>query len=232
MLADDRYRTVLRTETDTIAALFGAADLTTPVPSCPGWRLVELGAHLGGVHRWAAHAATHDRPTDGSDPVIAENDLPEWYRASADLLHQALTRDADAACWTFGSPATVRFWLRRQLHETTMHRIDAHLALGLDGAVEPQIALDGIAEVVEMFLPRQVRLGRIAPSEAVVELCPDGGPAILLGGGGELVGRVSGSAGDLLTLLWRRIGLQDPRLEISTEDPDALQRVFDRALTP
>jgi hypothetical protein len=40
----------------------------------------------------------------------------------------------------------VRFWARRQLHETLVHRIDLELAMGTTSSVDPAIAVDAVDE--------------------------------------------------------------------------------------
>ena len=44
-----------------------------------------------------------------------------------------------------------------------MHLWDAEHALGLAQPIEPDLAWDGVAEVVDILYPRQVRLGRTTP---------------------------------------------------------------------
>ena len=46
------YCKALFREIDRLAALLSDADLTTPVPSCPGWDLAELARHVGVTERW------------------------------------------------------------------------------------------------------------------------------------------------------------------------------------
>ena len=50
-------------------------------------------------------------------------------------------------------PARARFWSRRQLHETLVHRMDAELAFGRSPYTSPEIAADGIDELL-VNLPR------------------------------------------------------------------------------
>ena len=49
--------------------------------------------------------------------------------------------------WTWGPGRTSGWWARRILHETTVHRADAELALGVaDPEIDSVIAADGIDE--------------------------------------------------------------------------------------
>lgn len=229
---------VLQRETSAIGELLAAGDLGTAVPSCPGWTLADLGRHTAGVHLWAAEALRGTAPPGGEDPGPADDaDVPAWYAAAAATLLDTLARTHPATpCWTFHpGDRSAAFWQRRQAHETTLHRWDAEHALVRTAGIDTAVALDGIDEVLDTFLPRQVRLGRIASSTDVVDLVPDEGRAVrpVTTGdpGSHLVGAVRGPAGALLLLLWRRIGPTDPRLVV-TGDPAAVHRCLDRPLTP
>jgi mycothiol maleylpyruvate isomerase-like protein len=46
-------------ETAQVGRLVRDADLTAPVPSCPGWSVYDLVIHLGAVHRRAAGGDAH-----------------------------------------------------------------------------------------------------------------------------------------------------------------------------
>jgi len=50
-LSYQRYCDEIGTQTGLARAAVAGADLTTPVPSCPGWNVGQLLRHLGGAHR-------------------------------------------------------------------------------------------------------------------------------------------------------------------------------------
>lgn len=236
---------VLDRETAALAAALVAAGddgrLDAPVPGCPGWSVAELGRHTGGVHRWAATALTTDRPP--AEPTGPADDrlVPGWYAEGAAELRRALAATPPGtACWTFDrDDRTAGFWRRRQAHEAALHRWDAESALHADGTAGPRIdpatALDGVDEVLTVFLPRQVRLGRLPDTPGWVELVADedGGPRAVATGdpSGQPGGRVTGPAEALLLLLWRRVGTDHPGLRVEG-DPVAVRAVLDRPLTP
>lgn len=118
------------------AALADAADgrLDRPVPTCPGWTVAELVAHLAGVHSWVGRviAAGGERVSRRETPTPPEDGgaLLAWYRAGlADLL-VALSVDPETPVWTFSAtaPDTVGWWRRRQALETAVHRWDVQAA--------------------------------------------------------------------------------------------------------
>jgi uncharacterized protein (TIGR03083 family) len=220
-------------------ALLQAGDLDAPVPDCPPWRLTDLAHHLGGIHRWAYTAIVEGRP--GSETV---DDAPthraalvEWFRHGAGSLVSTLRRtDPAAPCWTFGPPPrNAAFWIRRQAHETALHAHDGAASQGAPRSLAPDLALDGIDEVVGMFFPRQVRLGRVPPPAALALEATDGGRWVLAGDGTgpntNAPVTVGGPAEAVLLLLWHRTTLDDPRLAISGRR-EVADAVLGTALTP
>lgn len=192
--------------TDAFAAELEHGDLHAEVPSCPGWSLADLGNHLREVHLWAAHAVTHGNPEGTSEPVTADR-LAEAYRDAAGRLIGALEiAGEDAPAWTFGADRTAGFWRRRQVHETLVHVYDAMLANGSAGQWDPEpgLAWDGVDEVVTMFYPRQLRLGRAEPlPRRLVLTGTDVDRTIELGDGEPA--HLTATAAELLLVLWKRL---------------------------
>src|SRR5207253_2074614 len=89
-----------------------------------------------------------------------------YAQASSALVERLAELPADAPCWTFNrNDATAGFWRRRQLQEVSIHRwdVDQH-------ELDPVIAEDGIDEVVDFFLPRQLATGRTTLPEGSLML--------------------------------------------------------------
>lgn len=230
-----------RREADAFARVVSTGDLDAPVPNCPDWTLRDLTAHLGGVHRWA-HAAMLSGlggPSPLEHPTIPTTRAAvlDWFTEGAAALHETLaTVDPAAPCWTFSNASTAAFWLRRQAHETAVHRWDAESSQGSPGPLDPDLAVDGLHEVVDMFFPRQVRLQRIAPLARSLRLVPDeGAPRVVAGDGtappAHAEADVAGPAEALLLLVWRRTVLDDPKLRL-TGSRAAADEVLAAALAP
>ncbi|MFD4223367.1 maleylpyruvate isomerase family mycothiol-dependent enzyme [Streptomyces griseus] len=143
--------------------LAAAAERAGPgasVPTCPGWQIRHLLRHTGMVHRWAAAFVTEGHTAyqpDGGEPALDGAELLTWFREGHDHLVRSLEEaPADLDCWTFlPAPSPLAFWSRRQLHETTVHRVDAESALG--GPLTPvpaERAVDGIDELLTGFHAR------------------------------------------------------------------------------
>jgi len=189
-------------------------DLTVPVVTCGSWTLHDLAAHLGAGHHRAATAVTtrhpgHRSPAAPRDPAALLRRLDEQFAA----LLTALDTDPAAPAWTFHPPHTVGFWQRRRCLETLVHRWDAQHALGLTPApFDPELAADGIAEVFDTFAPRQIAVGRAAaPRRAVLLEATDTGSSWAYGPGAPEAA-VTGTAEELLLMLWGRLPGSHPGL--------------------
>ena len=241
-----------------VVAVLDSADLGAPVAGCPGWRVVDLAGHLGGIQRWAAAALRAADPAAGAprlDPDPAPTDAREraqllaWSARQADDLLLALRESGpDRPAWGFGPPPrTSAFWWRRMVHEATLHAWDVRAAQrsGPPWTVsdDPALALDGVDEVVGTFFPRQVRIERCDPLPAALRLHPaedPDGPGWLLAGDGTGDPRDPGAPADvalhgpadaLLLVLWHRLELDDERLRVEG-DPALAADLLARPLTP
>ncbi|MCH0542765.1 maleylpyruvate isomerase family mycothiol-dependent enzyme [Streptomyces sp. MUM 203J] len=139
------------------------AGLDAEVPTCPDWRVRDLLRHTGMVHRWATgfvvEGHTSYRPGPG-EPGLDGAPLLAWFREGHAALVSGLTAaPAALECWTFlPAPSPLAFWARRQVHETTVHRVDAESALGLVAGrspVDAALAADGVDELLCGFHGRE-----------------------------------------------------------------------------
>jgi uncharacterized protein (TIGR03083 family) len=145
---------------DAAMALFASLDrdrATTPVPSCPGWSVADLMAHLGSVQRWATLVVSTRasiRPRRDKAEPGPDVDRGAWLAEGAAALRSALGEaDRDATVWSLRGLGPVRWWLRRQTHEATVHALDAADAVGATWTPAPEVAADGVDEALEVFLP-------------------------------------------------------------------------------
>ena len=140
------------------------------MPSCPEWTVADLAEHLGGIHRWA-EALVRDRaavrktlgelggsPDERPTPDDDAATWAAWIRVGGRRLIATLREaEPDAPMWAWGADQHIRFWSRRQVHETIVHRWDAALAsLGRLAAsacvADPVVAVDGVDEFLENLL--------------------------------------------------------------------------------
>lgn len=219
-----------------LAAAAASADLTDPVPSCPGWTVRDLVVHHGNVLRiWAAvvTAAAPDAPEpwmtddDATPPWDGPgDDLQTWYVSSRRAFSEAIAAVGEhGPAWTWwGEPATSGAIARHQVQEAAVHRWDAQVAAGLDGAPLPHdAAVDGVEEFLTVSLPAGPPPWEGAPT--TVGLRADGVAPWLLSADGTITARpydpdvttptatVTGSASDLVLLLYGRLDVHALEVE-------------------
>lgn len=162
------------------------AGLEAPVPTCAEWSVRDLVAHQGMVHRWAAAMVRGEQIDDDAVSGFEREgrtiaDPLGWLRAGALEVVAAVTEapeDADATVFLNDAPPPRAFWARRQCHETTIHAVDAlAAALGRpaqaeEAWVEPELAADGIDELLAGFLTRP-RSRLRCPEEGLLVIAPD-----------------------------------------------------------
>jgi uncharacterized protein (TIGR03083 family) len=226
------YLAHLRRDLDAFGTCLGG-DLSAPVRHCGDWTLYDLADHLGGGNLWAAAAVTERRGDFEADPAPRDPAaLAAWLSETGAVLLAALDADPGTPAWTIAPPATVGFWQRRRCMETLIHRWDAEHAAGPGGFIDPSLADDGVAEVADTMLPRQIRLGRTGPPPHAVRLdASDTGSSWHLGGPGDPVATIGGTAADLLLLLWGRLDADDPAI-VWRGDRDQGRAALSGALVP
>ncbi|MCF3131511.1 maleylpyruvate isomerase family mycothiol-dependent enzyme [Streptomyces olivochromogenes] len=252
----DIYRQAIERETLTFAEAAGSADPGTAVPSCPDWSLADLTRHVGMLQRWFGGLLTalvQERPTT-RDVEPGPDDAREraaWVAAGVPAV-AAVLRDTDpgAPMWAWGEDQHARFWARRMLFETLVHRVDAERAVGQETGIDPVLAADGVDEFLvnlpyaggfapavtqlrgtgETIAFRCADLGDAGDVEWRVRLDPDGlrslpPTAADDAGTSEPHAAVSASAADLLLLLYGRQSYEEPGYEV-TGDAALLDRWF------
>jgi uncharacterized protein (TIGR03083 family) len=229
------FAAALVAENGAFAEALRGADPATPVPTCPGWTLKHLLRHVGRGDRWAAQIVG-DRLTEPLDPREVRGGKPpddadgaiEWLHGGARSLVEAVEQTgADTAVWTFLGPRPAAWWIRRRLHEVTVHRADAELAMGREFRLSAELAADGLTEWLERVVI-QAGEGRVplADGQSLHLHAADGGEWTLHNDGETLqlaqqhqksTVAVRGDATSLLLAMTRRIPADDPRITVFGE---------------
>lgn len=241
----DRYCSEIVAQTALLARVIEGADLTMPVPSCPGWNVGQLLRHLGGGQRWAAEIVRTEAAQPPSDAYFrdlsayANEDptvLAPWLTESAALLAGTL-RDAGpgATMWTPLPGRTAHFYARRFTHETVIHRADAVLAVGVEYALGDEIALDAVDEWMELgSLPMHLDVNPrirelLGPGRTVhlhaTDMPPEAAAEWLIDLTGDTITwrraradaavSVGGPLTDLLLVLYKRLPVRSDGIEIA-----------------
>ncbi|GAA1583994.1 maleylpyruvate isomerase family mycothiol-dependent enzyme [Actinomadura kijaniata] len=146
----------LHEQTAAFAAAAEGPDLDTWVPTCPEWRMRDLVAHVGRAHRWAvelvASGSTEMPPQPEVTLPATPGERTGWLVEGAERLVEAVERvGPDTPVWSFLGRRTPAFWLRRMLHDTTVHHADAALTAGIGYRPEPALAADTLTEGLELM---------------------------------------------------------------------------------
>ncbi|MEV7964440.1 maleylpyruvate isomerase family mycothiol-dependent enzyme [Sphaerisporangium sp. NPDC088356] len=228
-----RLLSCLADDFNLLRAAVAVTDPGAPVPSCPDWTVADLTGHVAKVYLHKTECIRLGAFPDPWPPEVTEPDPV----AALDDAYAALTAEfaahspGDHAATWHEPDQTVGFWIRRMAQETVVHRADAELAAGLPvSPIPPDLAIDGIDEVLKLFVAYQsVRwredFGALldTPDKRPVSVStshhawtvtatPFGVEAAdaVTGFGGDAL--VSGDAAPLLLWLWNRAGDDAVRL--------------------
>ncbi|CAN5342914.1 maleylpyruvate isomerase family mycothiol-dependent enzyme [soil metagenome] len=205
--------------------------LGDPVPPCPGWTVADLVEHLARVYQHKIACMRQQRDPEPWPPE-SPADLLRWLEDSTvELLAELSERGPAAPSYTWHEPdQTVGFWYRRMAQETAVHRVDAQLARGAADPIDPELALDGVDELLDIFfagdwsdLPQPELVGRVGLRAAdrswLVVLDPEEVRIEALAGDPDAV--VTAAPSDLLLWLWGR-----PAADVQLSgDADAVDRL-------
>jgi uncharacterized protein (TIGR03083 family) len=226
------YLRILAAESGLLLAAADARRPSDEVAFCPGWTVRDLVTHVGWVYRWVSviiGEARDSRPGKEEshtfqDPEPADDPgtMTRLAAAATGALEVLRRAPADLACWTIWTPPSTprNFWIRRMVHETLIHRVDAQNAGGAPATrgvdLPLPVCLDGIDEMMLGFAGRySERLRDERPGTLEVRTTDSGhrwwvrisGEAPEFGRGGaptQASTVVQGPAGEILLWLWNR----------------------------
>ncbi len=165
-------------------------DLTIPIPSCPGWYMVDLLVHVGAVQRAQTSLITARSqepmgirremftPVPGllewleastlfggtSDLQSTPRGLDLWFHEGAEDLVRALdAADPEDPMWSWSADQSVNHYLRLLPIETSIHRWDAQAAAGVPEPIKEDLALEAIAHTLEVMVPYRRDLAKAPP---------------------------------------------------------------------
>ncbi len=237
ILSPDAYLDVMRRDAARMRDL-APRDLDAEIATCPGWTVREALVHTGSVY---SHKVAKMRLPDGPQtpddwnhgPTLDE-DHGEWFQDRLDeLIRELTTRGPDAPSSTWHDDhQTVGFWYRRMAQETAVHRVDIETGFDAVSAVDHDLAVDGIDEVLDWFLVEwHEEIGPDAPGRGTVAvrtgdhiwrvtLVADTVELSRVPGASDAV--ISGEPSELLLWLWGR----RPDSAVTIQGDDELVRAL------
>jgi len=239
----ETYQVLLRADAARLREV-AVMGLDAPVPSCPGWTVSDVVAHTAEVYSHKVACTRLGHPPDPWPP-------PEWQGREpvaafdaglADLLGLFESHDPDHPSHTWWPPdQTVGFWMRRMALETAVHRVDAELGHDVATPVEPDLARDGIDELLVMMLAGDewADVGTQAPVDAVVRVTCSGrswtvaldADAVTVdrSADGDAAVEITGDPSALYLWLWGRGGTEALALTGDPEVSDGFRRRLSEA---
>lgn len=158
-LTTAQHIALLGAEADRFASSLAGADLSAAVVTCPDWTVRDLVSHVGGLHRWSTELVTSgivaetwraSVPLDYPDDAAPVESWREWLAAGAVVACRTFAAAEPAApVWAWGADQHARFWPRRMLFETAIHRLDLDMTLGRPAHLAVHVAVEGIDEQLE-----------------------------------------------------------------------------------
>jgi len=245
----DRYLELVESDTTRMSAL-ARRDLEADVPTCPGWAVRDLVLHTAQVfqHKVACTrlGVMPKEPEEWPPPPPRGDPVDHLDACLAELLEVLREHgpDAPSATW-WPDDQSVGFWYRRMAHEAAVHRVDAEAAFGEITPIAPDLAVDGVDELLQLFLggdwsdqatddwrgvDPNAGAGRVTEVIAGehswrVTLEPD--RVDVVEGPGEAAATIGGDPSDVMLWLWRRGA--DELVEVAG-DTDAVTALHDRLL--
>jgi uncharacterized protein (TIGR03083 family) len=189
-----------------------ADGLDADVPSTPAWTVRDLAHHVGEVQRfWGENVRASDpgTPWGGEVAMPTDDGLAAWLHEGTVSLCDALAAAGPVApCWTWwGEPATAGAVARHQVQEIAVHTWDAEAVTGSPDPLRRDVADDGVGEFVEIVLGSSADA---LPGVVTLRATDTGGAWRVAGGGpGRRQAEVSGTASDLVLMLYRRLAVSD-----------------------
>ncbi|HEY5156066.1 MAG TPA: maleylpyruvate isomerase family mycothiol-dependent enzyme [Acidimicrobiales bacterium] len=221
----DDYDRVLRSSIDRMAVA-AEGNLERPVPSCPGWTVADLLSHVTTVLSFfgAVAAGGADAPSDWAPPQRpADDELVAWFRAETGPAAAAvMAPDPSEPRWSWSHQHDAGFTQRRMAQEFAVHAWDVENALGAPDPIGVAVAVDGIDEYLDIFLPaKEVCLAGPELTAHLHTTDADGEWMLTIGEGAHHLERAHGKgdvavrapAGDLLLWVWGRRRADAPGFE-------------------
>ena len=152
----DDYDRLLRDSADRMAAA-AEGNLDRPVPSCPDWTMADLLTHAATALSFfgAVAEGDADTPAEWAPPERpGDDELVAWFRAETGAATDAIMApDPAEPRWSWSRQHDAGFTQRRMAQEFVVHAWDAENAAGSPAPIDAEVAVDGIDEFLDIFLP-------------------------------------------------------------------------------
>lgn len=151
------YLRHIKSDSARFGDLLSRIDSAAPVTFCPEWSAADLLWHLTEVqYFWGSIVAGRLQDPDAVPQLDRPGNyfevLTEFGRRSTALVESLADTGPEVPVWTWSDDLTTGFVLRRQAHEALIHRVDAELVSGPIGPIDPDLAADGVDELLRVMI--------------------------------------------------------------------------------
>lgn len=157
--SDLDYLAHLARESARFAAAVALTEPDDQVPSCPKWTADDLLWHLAEVQWFWGTIVREGVDGPGAEALKPARPqgraaLAEFFaKVSADLgaTLAAVAAVPDTPAWTWADDQTVGWIMRRQAHESLIHRVDAEETARDRTTMDPRLSADGVDEALRVM---------------------------------------------------------------------------------
>jgi len=136
---------------------------STSLPTCPGWSAADLGRHVGQFCGFWTHVLCEStgRPKTPYPDEPEDDGVVSWLRpVGSNLVSELRATDSDTSVWTwYESDHSANFVARRSANELAVHRYGAQSARGACCPIAPELAMDGVDEMLTVLTTARPRSG-------------------------------------------------------------------------
>ena len=171
------YLAAVRFHGRVLAEAAGSVAMDKPVPTCPGWTVLDLVRHIESVYRHKAESIRGDYRIESAPRTRLSDDadVASFSASLSEMLDVFEVADLSAPSWTWcPHEHRAEWWAHRMAHETLIHAADAVIASEGIPTAEPWLALDGIDEVLHETMIGEPSWGTVIPDIGRIDLSSKG----------------------------------------------------------
>ncbi len=216
------YMAAIRKDASSLIDAASTAGFEAAVPTCPEWTVRDLVQHTESVYRHKTETVAGGYVDDSPAwvDVPSDSDLTTFAAALDKMIDVFESADLSKPSYTWCiHDHRADWWVRRMAHETTIHAADALSAAGERQSIPPDLAVDGIDEILDEMMVGGPDWLTLTPVSGRIDLIADDRSWSLRLA--RMVGTspTSGTSYDEDALIWEPDGTPDA---IVSTDPGVL----------
>ena len=148
--------------------------MDTPVPTCPGWTVLDLLQHTESVYLHKSETIRGDYRTESAPRIHPprDGDLASFEASLDELIDvfEAADLSVPSSTWCQHEQHRAGWWVRRMAQETLIHGADAVIAAAGIPDAEVWLALDGVDELLDEMMIGGPSWGVVTPGNGRIDI--------------------------------------------------------------